>query len=178
MACCDSLQVMSISIAHNGRSGAKLILLAEDSAEDAQLIQLALRQAGVANPVVAVSDGLEAMDYLAGNRFFCDREKYPMPGVLLLDLKMPSVDGFQVLEWCQGRPNLKDILVVVISGDQDVWRVTRAYELGARTFLVKPCTVPEIINLANAFPGYLQLHPVAGQSSPRPDIKLPPPPSR
>ena len=168
---------MSISTAHEARKGPKVVLLAEDSAEDVQLIQLAFRQAGIVNPIVVVSDGMEAMDYLAGNRFFSDRERYPMPGVLLLDLKMPSVDGFQVLEWCQGRPELKDILVVVISGHQDVGRVSRAYGLGARTFLVKPCSAPEIINLAAAFPGYLQLHTAGSQTSSRPDATPPAPPS-
>jgi CheY-like chemotaxis protein len=168
---------MAISTAHDARSGAKVILLAEDSAEDAKLFQLVLREAGVVNPLIVVTDGLDTIDYLAGNRFFSDREKYPMPGVLFLDLKMPTVDGFQVLEWRQSRPNLKDLMVVVISGHQDVSRVSRAYEFGARTFLVKPCTAPDIINLAAAFPGYFLLNPVATQPVPRSGAKIPPPAS-
>jgi CheY-like chemotaxis protein len=173
----DLSYTMAISTAHDARSGAKLILLAEDSAEDAQLLQLALREAGVVNPIVVLSDGLEVVDYLAGNRFYSDREKHPIPGVLLLDLKMPKVDGFQVLEWCQGKSHLKDLLVAVISGHQDVWRVSRAYKLGARTFLVKPCSAPEILNLAGAFPGFFLLYPVATQSGPMSGIKPQPPAS-
>ena len=177
MAGLGSPQIMEIPTAPNARSRAKLILLVEDSLEDAQLCQLALRTAGVVNPVTVLGDGLEATDYLAGNSFYSDRAKYPMPGVLLLDLKMPSVDGFQVLEWCRGRPSLKDVLVVVISGHQDVWKISRAYKLGARTFLVKPCSVPDIINLATAFPGYLQLQPIPNPSNPHQAIQLPPIPS-
>src|SRR5438128_1933329 len=109
----------------------KVVLLAEDSKEDAESIQIALRHAGVFNPVVVVTDGEDTIAYLKGERQFSDRENFPMPGVLLLDLKMPRIDGFEVLEWIRNEGNLRHLLVVVLSGCRGLREVNRAYALGA-----------------------------------------------
>jgi len=158
---------------HKHPDRVKPILLAEDSPDDAELIRLTFQEAGVVNPITVVKDGLETIDYLVGNGCFGDREKYPLPCVLLLDLKMPVVDGFEVLEWFRDKHSLREALVIVLSGHREIWRVTRAYELGARSFLVKPCTVPEIINLALAFPRYFALRHAAVIAGPSTPIEIP-----
>lgn len=133
---------------------AKAILIAEDNPNDAVVIRHALSDAGVKNPVVVVRDGDEVIAYLAGDGKFADREQFPLPGVLMLDLKMPRMDGFQVMEWLNTKPELKDVLRIVLSGYDELHHVNRAYQLGARTFLVKPCRVPDIQNLMHAFSGH------------------------
>src|SRR5579883_2465504 len=109
----------------------KPILLAEDFPDDARILQTVLKKAGVLNPIFVVSDGAEALDYLKGEGFYADRTRFPLPAVLLLDLKMPKLDGFSVLEWCKAQPFLKDMLVVVLTGHREINAVNRAYSLGA-----------------------------------------------
>jgi CheY-like chemotaxis protein len=138
----------------------KPILLAEDFANDARLIQTILKRAGIINPVFVVHDGKEAIDYLSANGFYADRTKFPLPAVLLLDLKMPKVDGFEVLEWCKTQAQLREMLVVVMTGNHEVGAANRAYSLGAHSFLMKPCNVDDIRNLADTFKGYWN-HPPA-----------------
>jgi CheY-like chemotaxis protein len=132
----------------------KVVLLAEDSGEDAESIQIALRKADVANPVVVVPDGEDVIAYFEGEGRFADRKQFPMPHVLLLDLKMPRVDGFEVLEWIRTQPQLKDLLVVVLSGYHGLREVNAAYALGANSFLFKPGNPSEIRNLVKSFPEY------------------------
>ena len=135
-------------------SASKTILLAEDLEDDAGIIQYIFKKAGVSNPVMVVPDGAEAIAYLGGDNHYADRAKFPLPVVLLLDLKMPKRSGFEVLEWCKTRPDLKDLLVIVLSGHHDLGAVNRAYALGAHSFLVKPCNVEDIRNLTKTFKGY------------------------
>jgi len=85
---------------------------------------------------------------------YADRTKNPLPGILFLDLKMPAVSGYDVLEWLQGRPELKSMLVVALSGWAQMTDVNRAYEMGARSFLSKPCTLEDLANLQAEFPDY------------------------
>jgi CheY-like chemotaxis protein len=129
------------------------ILLAEDSEDDARIIQTTLERAGVQNPVLVVSDGATAISYLKGTGFYTDRELFPLPGVILLDLKMPVKNGFEVLEWWKNQPQLSEILIVVLSGYYDLESIRYAYSLGARSFLIKPCKVEDILNLKEAFAG-------------------------
>jgi CheY-like chemotaxis protein len=128
----------------------KVILLAEDNADDAERAQAALKSAGVLNRVVVVTDGDEVIDYLEGKNHFSDRHKFPFPGILLLDLKMPRVDGFRVLSWLNFQGARKDLLVIVLSGNGELHNIKRAYEFGANSFLVKPFQVTEIENLVRA----------------------------
>ena len=80
------------------------ILLAEDSEDDATVLRSTLRKAGLAAPVVVVPDGSQAIAYLKGEGIYADRDLFPLPGLLLLDLKMPGKNGFEVLEWCETQP--------------------------------------------------------------------------
>src|SRR5256714_15448859 len=99
------------------------ILAAEDDPTEAFLLKRAFLRAGIDVPLDFVADGQQAIDYLAGQQGFADRASHPMPTVLLLDLKMPRVDGFQVLEWIRQQPLLRRLPVVVLTNSdlaQDV----------------------------------------------------------
>lgn len=118
------------------------ILLAEDNDDDAFLIERAFLKARLANPIMRVKDGVEAIAYLAGEGEYSDRKKFPCPYFILLDLKMPRTDGFGVLQWIREHPKLKKLLVVVLTGQPvdspaHAFMVEKAYELGANSFLRK-----------------------------------------
>ena len=130
----------------------KLILIAEDFEHDVMFLQHALSQAGVSNPVHVVNDGQEVFAYLKGEHAFFDRERFPLPGVLFLDLNMPYSDGFEVLEWLKTQPQFDQMLVIVLSGAFDAREVNRAYHLGADSFLTKPCSRQDVENLIEYFP--------------------------
>jgi CheY-like chemotaxis protein len=115
-----------------------VILLADDRPDDVILIQRALVKAKVFNPVLVVHDGEEAMAYLEGRDKFSDRQRYPFPNLMLLDLKMPRMDGFQVLEAIRTNREFRSLRVIVLTSSQEIRDVNRAYELGASSFLVQP----------------------------------------
>jgi CheY-like chemotaxis protein len=129
----------------------KPILQVEDSADDARLLQLAFQKAGVTNQIITVQDGEEALCYLNGEGACADRNRFPMPGVILLDLKLPGISGFDVLAWIKQQSSLKEILIVVISGHSEISQLNRAYSLGAHSFLTKPINGQDVANLTNAF---------------------------
>lgn len=117
---------------------AQPILLAEDDPDDVLLLRRAFARANVANPLVVVSDGDEAVEYLSGSGRYTDHGSHPLPAVLLLDLKMPRRNGFEVLEWLRSQPGLTALPVVVLTSSRESADVRRAYELGANSYLVKP----------------------------------------
>ena len=131
-----------------------VILLAEDRPDDVELVERALKRAKVFNPVLIVRDGEEVLTYLDGCGKYEDRKLYPLPNVLLLDLKMPKLDGFEVLREIGKRPHLKAIRVLVLTSSEDIYDLHRAYQLGAHSFLVKPNDFEDFSNLMaslNAF---------------------------
>jgi CheY-like chemotaxis protein len=113
-------------------------MLVEDRQDDVILIRRAFLQARVFNPVVVVRDGEEAIAYLSGQGVYANRSLHPLPDFILLDLKMPKVDGFEVLTWIRAHPILRGLPVVVLTSSTELKDVNRAYELGANSFLVKP----------------------------------------
>jgi len=133
---------------------AKLILIADDDDDDAKAFKDVLKKAGITNPVLRVRDGEDVISYLKGEGKYENRKKFPLPSVLLLDLKMARVGGFSVLEWLKPQKEFKDILAVVLSGHNDLENVRRAYHLGARSFLMKPCHPQEVQNLMRAYSSY------------------------
>jgi CheY-like chemotaxis protein len=135
----------------------KTVLLVEDSKRDAEAFRILFRSVGVSNPIVTLNDGARAIAYLEGKGEFADRDKYPLPSILLLDLRMPDIDGFDVLEWMKGRPHLNHILTVVLSAYDGIREVTHAYSLGAKSFLVKPLNRLDVQNLLKAFPEHWEL---------------------
>jgi CheY-like chemotaxis protein len=131
-----------------------VILLVEDLENDVFLIRRALVQAHLTNPIYVVRHGEEAVEYLGGTGKYSNRDEYPLPGLILLDLKMPRMDGFQVLEWIRGQPGLRGIVVLVLTSSDRLRDVTQAYSLGAKSFLVKPIDFEQFVDLGNLLRKY------------------------
>src|SRR6185437_3573848 len=119
----------------------KAILVADDSADDAYILKRAFDKARTKVPLLFVRDGQELIDYLSGADGFADRQNHPMPRVLLLDLKMPKLDGFDVLRWLQRQPELRRLIVTVLSSSNESQDVNLAYDLGANSYVVKPASM-------------------------------------
>ena len=131
-----------------------VILLAEDNEDHAILTRRAFKQAALINPVFVVQDGEEAIAYLKGEGKFSNRTEYPLPTLLLLDLKMPRKNGFEVLEWVRQQPSLAALRVVVLTTSDQIHDVNRAYQLGANSFLTKPVDFRDFVQLSSAIKGY------------------------
>jgi CheY-like chemotaxis protein len=114
------------------------ILVAEDDPDDAVLIRRAFRKANVANPIQLVSDGEEALAYLGGHPPFGDRLQFPLPILMLLDLKLPRRSGHEVLAWIRQEPPIRRLPVVVLTSSREAADINRAYDLGANSYLTKP----------------------------------------
>jgi CheY-like chemotaxis protein len=145
-------------------SKAKAILLADDSKDDLEALQRALHNSGIANPIFITRNGNQVIDYLMGQGMYADRNSFPVPAILLLDLNMPGVDGFDVLEWCKTQPGLENLLIVVLSGHHGVREVNQAYALGADSFLFKPCKEADLHILIRGFPEYWIHQPPSGNT--------------
>jgi CheY-like chemotaxis protein len=114
------------------------ILVAEDELSDVMLPRMAFAKALVKVPIYFARDGQEVMDYLEGKPPFDNPVEHPLPNLLLLDLKLPRVSGFEVLEWLRGHRTLSRLLVVVFGESRQPADVARAYSLGANSYIVKP----------------------------------------
>ena len=115
----------------------KRILFAEDNQNDVELTLAALAEHNLANEVVVVGDGAEALDYLYRRKGFAGRDNVH-PAVILLDLKMPKVDGLEVLRTLKSDPELKTIPVVILTSSREESDLVRSYELGVNAYVVKP----------------------------------------
>lgn len=118
-------------------SGVQTILLAEDNANDAELALSALRTNRVANDIVVVRDGAEALDYLYRRNQFADRSS-DNPGLILLDLKMPKVDGIEVLRQVKRDTSLRTVPVVMLTSSREEQDLVHSYDLGVNAYVVKP----------------------------------------
>jgi CheY-like chemotaxis protein len=116
----------------------KTILLAEDEENDALLLELALHHAAISNPLNLVRNGREAIEYLKGSGAFADRTRYPLPGLMLLDLNMPVLGGFDVLAWRMKQCSLPRFPIVVLSSSNLKADVHEAISLGADGYCIKP----------------------------------------
>ncbi|HWH69519.1 MAG TPA: response regulator [Candidatus Sulfotelmatobacter sp.] len=117
------------------------ILLAEDDDHDVFFFERALRNAGVAAPLVTVHDGAEAIEYLLGGGPFADRSRFPLPCLVITDLKMPKVSGFDLLDWLQHQSQLSHLPCLVLSSSAHEADIQRSLALGARAYWVKPSDV-------------------------------------
>ena len=115
-----------------------VILVVEDREDDILIIRKAFKEACLLNPLQVVRNGEEAIDYLRGTGKYWNREEYPLPDLVLLDLKMPRIDGFQVLQWIRRQASLKALRVIVLTSSADIRDVNLAYQLGANSYMVKP----------------------------------------
>lgn len=130
------------------------ILLVEDNEADAFLLQRSLRRAGIKCDFTVVTHGQESIDYLAGHKQYSDRKKFPFPDLLILDLRMPMKDGFQVLEWIQEQPALADLRVVTMSGSNMQETVDRVKKLGAVAYIMKRTDFNSIGSLFHSMASY------------------------
>jgi CheY-like chemotaxis protein len=133
---------------------AKLLLIVEDYEDDAKLLQLLLTNGGIFNPVRAALSAEEAMTYLEGVPPYSNRALYPLPSVIFIDLKLPGMNGFELLRWLKARPALMNIFLVVLSATGDLVSVQEAYNLGANSFLIKPCRPADLENLVICYPDF------------------------
>jgi CheY-like chemotaxis protein len=127
------------------------ILVAEDDPSDAFFLQRAFKRTGIAVELDFVEDGQEAIEYLRDLETVAERATSPLPKLLLLDLKMPRRDGFDVLDWVRKQPYLKSLFVVIFSSSEQVRDIDRAYELGANSYLVKPHSIQDLMDLVASF---------------------------
>jgi CheY-like chemotaxis protein len=128
------------------------ILLAEDIDDEVLLMRILLRKCRVLNPLQAVSNGDEAIDYLQGAGIYVNRTLYPVPVLLLLDLKMPVRGGIEVLKWLQAQCK-PAFPTIVLTGLSDFRMVDQARQLGAHTFLMKPIEQADFLPLIKDFKG-------------------------
>jgi len=114
----------------------------------------ALKGARVVNPLLVVEDGQEAVDYLSGAGKFADRDQYPLPAVVFLDLKLPLISGHDVLAWIRRQRELESLVVIVLTSSNEPSDLNRCYALGANSYVVKPPTPEQLEELAKAFKWY------------------------
>ena len=131
-----------------------VILVAEDDENHVFFIQRAFERAGLLNPVHFVGDGEQAVAYLAGEGKYSNRDEFPLPSLLLLDLKMPNKDGFEVLEWIREHPTISALRVIVLTTSGATTDINRAYKLGANSFLTKPMNFTDLVHLTRWVKGY------------------------
>jgi CheY-like chemotaxis protein len=120
------------------------LLLVEDNEHDVFLMKRALKQAEIHNPLYVVGDGEQAIDYLSGNGEFSDRESYPFPALVFLDIKLPLKSGHDVLAWIRHEAGMSELVV----------DINRAYKLGANSYLVKPPSLVQLRDLVKSFKWY------------------------
>lgn len=127
----------------------KPILQVEDDANDVFFLQQAMTKAGVPNAIQVASDGRQAIDYLKGAGKFADRALFPLPCLVLLDLKLPHVMGLEVLRWIRNQPGMV-VPVVLLSASSENSDMAAAYRLGCNGFLVKPSESSKLESMAQA----------------------------
>lgn len=123
------------------------ILLAEDDENDIFLMGRAFDRAGIPNPLFVVRNGQEAVDYLSGTKDYAERDKFPLPGLMLLDLKMPWMDGFDVLKWLRAHQEFDLLPVVVLTSSKLQADVDRSRQYGVYDYRVKPNGFEDLVRL-------------------------------
>lgn len=130
------------------------LLVVEDSEDDIFFIERIFRQLGARCELRFARDGVEAVEYLSGKGRFKDRGKFPVPTMILMDLKMPRMNGFEVLEWMQKQPEIKLIPTIVVTSSTLQEDVTRAYRLGANAVMNKPVDKDSLLQMLKTFHVY------------------------
>ncbi len=118
-------------------AGPTALLVVEDTASDFALLDRAFKKAGIKNQIVQISNGDEALAYLLGEGRYADRNRYPLPMLVLLDLKLPKLSGFEVLAFIRSQPGLRRLPVVILTSSSHEADIDHAYDLGANSYLVK-----------------------------------------
>ena len=130
------------------------ILLVEDNPMDVELTLDAFDQVHLTNEIKVVEDGQQALDYLFGREGYADRLEYPMPDLVLLDLKLPGIDGFEVLKQVKATEGLKRLPVIILTSSQEEGDRAIGYDSGANSYLVKPVAFDEFIKVVTQIADY------------------------
>jgi DNA-binding response OmpR family regulator len=134
------------------------ILHVDDDANDSMLVKHACRAANLNCMLECVGDGEIAISYLRGDEPYANRQQYPLPSIVLLDLKMPRKTGFEVLEWMRAQSSLRRMVVFVFTSSRQQEDINRAYELGANGYLVKPVGFDRLVEELQALHRWLELN--------------------
>jgi CheY-like chemotaxis protein len=132
----------------------KTILVVEDTEDDVFFLKRALRDASINNPVQVVVDGQQALDYLTGTGDYADREKFPLPFLVLLDLKLPYVMGLEVLRWIREQPEFNSMLVAILTSSQQDSDISATTKLGGNFYFVKPPSKQKLSDLVKSLPAH------------------------
>ena len=133
----------------------RVVLLVEDDPADARLVQRAFNKIGLQVPMFRLGNGDDAVAYLNGDPPYENRAAFPMPAVILLDIKLPRRSGLEVLQWVRSRKNaVRRIPVVIFTSSRHVSDINTAYESGANSYLAKPETSSQLLAIAEAFKTY------------------------
>jgi len=131
-----------------------IILIADDDAEDRMLVKEALDESRLTNQMQFVENGEELMDYLHNRGKYADKQKYPTPGLILLDLNMPKKDGREALKEIKGDDHLRVIPVVVLTTSKAEEDILRTYDLGVSSFITKPVTFASLVDVMKTLSKY------------------------
>ena len=135
-------------------TGPARILLVEDSRMDVELTLDAFREARLANTISVASNGQAALDYLFGRGPYADRTIYPLPNLILLDLKLPGIDGHMVLREIKGTPELKRLPVIILTSSKEEGDRALSYDNGANSYLVKPVSFEGFLDVVRQLEDY------------------------
>ena len=130
------------------------ILLVEDNRMDVVLTLDAFKEAKLNNKINVARDGQEALDYLFGRDKYSNREEFPLPNLILLDLKMPGIDGFEVLRQIKGTERLRRIPVVILTSSKEEGDRSLSYDIGANSYLLKPVSFDEFTDVVRKIDDY------------------------
>lgn len=130
------------------------ILLVEDDSNDILFVQRAFRKAGTAHTIQIVEDGDAAVEYLSGVNEYADRDHYPLPSLVLLDLKLPRRSGIEILQWMKQQPTIRRIPVIVLTSSKESLDVNLSYDLGVNSYLVKPASFKALAGMIEAINAY------------------------
>jgi CheY-like chemotaxis protein len=145
-----------------------VILLVDDNDADVLLTRQAFTAARITNPLFWVSGGEEAVLYLEGFGPFSNRAEFPLPHLVLLDLHMPKINGFRVLKWVRGHEHFKSLPIIVLSDSSSEQDVTKAYQLGANSYLVKPTDFDGLCSMMQATASFWLHHSLGPELKRRP----------
>jgi len=145
----------------------RTILQVEDDPNDVFLLKHAMKKVGMTNPTQIASDGQMAIDYLSGAGKFADRDQFPLPALVLLDLKLPYVMGLDVLRWIRQQPNTTAPVVIILTASAEEEDVAAAYHLGANAFLTKPSEAGKLLDIVKAIKDFWMTH----NTLPRPSVE-------
>jgi len=134
------------------------ILLVDDSENDLILMRRAFKKAKCNSPLQEVRNGEQAIAYLKGEGPYGDRDKFPLPAVMLLDLNMPKKNGFDVLAWVRSQPLLRRLAIIILTASNRSEEVDRAFDLGATSFLVKPIALEDLATMMRHLCDWVQIN--------------------